>query len=230
MLNAAIVATGFTSAVFLISHLGLSSAAVRGWLVQRIGEKGFQGLYALIALLTLGTMIAAYIQASHFLYLWPPGPGVRHLPLLMMPVALLLVVGGMMIPNPSAVGMENQLDQPEPARGVLRITRHPVMWGVMLWAAVHILANGDLASLLFFGGLLLTALLGSLHLDRRMATEQGERWRRFTAVTSYVPFAAVLSGRQTVRWTELRRPAVWGLGAFIVLLLLHPYLFGVRPY
>lgn len=230
MLNAAIVATGFTSAVFLISHLGLSSAAVRGWLVQRIGEKGFQGLYALIALLTLGTMIAAYIQASHFLYLWPPGPGVRHLPLLTMPVALLLVVGGMMIPNPSAVGMENQLDQPEPARGVLRITRHPVMWGVMLWAAVHILANGDLASLLFFGGLLLTALLGSLHLDRRMATEQGERWRRFTAVTSYVPFAAVLSGRQTVRWTELRRPAVWGLGAFIVLLLLHPYLFGVRPY
>ncbi|MBK8533760.1 MAG: NnrU family protein [Candidatus Competibacteraceae bacterium] len=229
-MNAAIVATGFTSAVFLISHLGLSSAAVRGWLVQRIGEKGFQGLYALIALLTLGTMIAAYIQASHFLYLWPPGPGVRHLPLLMMPVALLLVVGGMMIPNPSAVGMENQLDQPEPARGVLRITRHPVMWGVMLWAAVHILANGDLASLLFFGGLLLTALLGSLHLDRRMAAEQGERWRRFTAVTSYVPFAAVLSGRQTVHWTELRRPAVWGLGAFIGLLLLHPYLFGVRPY
>lgn len=229
-MDAAIVATGLASAVFLVSHLGLSSAAVRSRLVRRIGEKGFQGLYALIALLALGAMIAAYIQASHHVYWWPPGPGVRHLPLLVMPVALLLVVGGVMTPNPSAVGMENQLDQPEPARGVLRITRHPVMWGVVLWAAVHMLANGDLASLLFFGGLLLTALLGSLHLDRRMAADQGERWQRFTAVTSYVPFAAILSGRQTVHWAELRRPAAWGLGILIVLLLLHPYLFGVRPY
>lgn len=229
-MDIAIVATGFASAVFLASHLGLSSAAVRGRLVRRIGEKGFQGLYTLIALLTLGAMIAAYIQASRHIYLWPPGPGVRHLPLLVMPLALLLIVGGVMTPNPSAVGMENQLDQPEPARGVLRITRHPMMWGIVLWAAVHILANGDLASLLFFGGLLLTALLGSLHLDRRMAADQGERWRRFTAVTSYAPFAAMLGGRQTVRWAELRRPAAWGLGVLIALLLLHPYLFGVRPY
>lgn len=224
-MDIAIVATGFASAVFLASHLGLSSAAMRGRLVRRIGEKGFQGLYTLIALLTLGAMIAAYIQASHHIYLWPPGPGVRHLPLLVMPLALLLIVGGVMTPNPSAVGMENQLDQPEPARGVLRITRHPMMWGIVLWAAVHILANGDLASLLFFGGLLLTALLGSLHLDRRMAADQ-----RFTAVTSYAPFAAMLGGRQTVRWAELRRPAAWGLGVLIALLLLHPYLFGVRPY
>ena len=84
------------------------------------------------------------------------------------------------------------------------------MWGIVLWAAVHILANGDLASLLFFGGLLLTALRGSLHLDRRMAADQGERWRRFTAVTSYAPFAAMLGGRQTGRWAELRRPAAGG--------------------
>jgi uncharacterized membrane protein len=95
---------------------------------------------------------------------------------------------------------------------------------------VHILVNGDLASILFFGGLLLTAGLGSLHLDRRMATAQGERWRRLTAVTSYVPFAAILSGRQSLVWAELRRPLVIGSGAFVLLLLLHPYLFGVKPY
>ena len=111
-----------------------------------------------------------------------------------------------------------------------RITRHPVMWGMTLWAAIHIIANGDLASLLFFGGFLLTALLGSLHLDRRMAATQGERWRRFIAVTSYAPFTAMLSGRQTWIWAELRRPIAWGLGGFILLLLLHPYLFGARPY
>ena len=104
------------------------------------------------------------------------------------------------------------------------------MWGLTLWAAVHVIANGDLASLLFFSGFLLTALLGSLHLDWRMATTEGDRWQRFAAVTSYVPFAAILSGRQTWNWAELGRPAAWGLGGFVVLLLLHPYLFGVRPY
>ncbi|HRD67732.1 MAG TPA: NnrU family protein [Candidatus Competibacter sp.] len=222
--------TGLASAAFFVSHLGLSSAAVRGQLAGRLGEQGFQGLYSLVALLALGTMIAGYIQAPHTDFLWVPGHGLRHLPLLIMPVAFILIAGGALVPNPSAVGMADALDRTEPARGALRITRHPVMWGVALWAAVHILANGDLASLLFFGGFLLTAILGSLHLDRRMAAEQGERWQHFAAVTSYVPFAALASGRQRWSWVELRRPAAWGLGIFALLLLLHPHLFGVRPY
>ncbi len=229
-MNGALWVTGLAGAVFVISHLGLSSAAVRGRLVGRLGEKGFLGVYSLVALLVLGAMIAAYSQSSHTVFLWVPGHGLRHLPLLVMPVALTLLAGGLLTPNPSAVGMTAALDQAEPARGVLRVTRHPLMWGVALWAASHILANGDLAALLFFGGFLLTALLGSLHLDRRMAGEQGERWRLFDAATSYLPFGALLSGRQRWSWSELRRPALWGLGAFVLLLLLHPFLFGVRPY
>lgn len=229
-MSTALWVTGLASATFLASHLGLSSTAVRGRLVGRLGEKGFQGLYSLVALLALGAMIAGYAQAPHTDFLWVPGHGLRHLPLSIMPLALILIAGGVLIPNPSAVGMADALDRTEPARGALRITRHPMMWGVALWAAVHILANGDLASLLFFGGFLLTAILGSLHLDHRMAAEQGERWQRFAAVTSYVPFAALASGRQRWSWVELRRPAAWGLGMFVLLLLLHPHLFGVRPY
>jgi uncharacterized membrane protein len=226
----ALLITGLASVAFAASHLGLSSAPLRGWLVARLGETGFQGLYGLLALLTLGTMIAAYIQASHHVYLWLPGPGVRHLPLLVMPLALILIAGGVLIPNPSAIGMARALDRPEPAQGVLRLTRHPVMWGVGLWAAVHIVANGDLASLLFFGGFLLTALGGAWHLDRRMATTEGERWQCFATATSFVPFAALLAGRQRWAWRELGRPAAWGLGVFALLLFLHPHLFGVRPY
>ena len=103
------------------------------------------------------------------------------------------------------------------------------MWGVGLWAAIHIVANGDLASLLFFGGFLLTALGGAWHLDRRMAATEGARWQRFTAVTSFVPFAALLAGRQRWAWRELGRPVAWGLGVFVLLLFLHVHLFGVRP-
>ncbi len=229
-MDTALLATGLASAAFVASHLGLSATPLRATLVARLGETGFQILYGLVAVLTLGTLIAAYSQASHQVYLWPPGPGVRHLPLLMMPLALILIAGGVLVPNPSATGMTGVLDRPEPAQGVLRITRHPVMWGVGLWATAHVLANGDLASLLFFGGFLLTALGGAAHLDRRMAAAQGDRWRRFAEATSFVPFAALLAGRQRWAWAELRRPALWGLGVFVLLLVLHPALFGVRPY
>jgi uncharacterized membrane protein len=229
-MDTALFVTGLASVAFAASHLGLSSAPLRDRLVASLGEKGFQILYGLVALLTLGTLIAAYIQASHHVYLWPPGPGLRHLPLLVMPLAFLLIAGGVLIPNPSATGMTGALDRPEPARGVLRITRHPVMWGVGLWAAIHIVANGDLASLLFFGGFLLTALGGAWHLDRRMAATEGARWQRFTAVTSFVPFAALLASRQRWAWGELGRPVAWGLGVFVLLLFLHVHLFGVRPY
>ena len=229
-MDTALLTTGLASAVFVLSHVGLSSDPVRSRIVGRIGENPFRGLYSLVALLALGAMIAAYANASGQVYLWPPGPGVRHLPLLIMPISLILIAGGMTTPNPSAVGMEDNLDRSDLVKGVLRITRHPMMWGIVLWAAVHILANGDLASMLFFGGLLLTAGVGSFHLDRRMASSQGERWQRFAATTSYIPFAAILTGRQSLVFAELRRAVLLGLGIFVVLLLLHPYLFGVRPY
>ncbi|MDZ7621641.1 MAG: NnrU family protein [Candidatus Competibacteraceae bacterium] len=230
MIDTALFLTGLTSAAFVATHLGLASTAPRDRLVARLGEKGFLGFYSLLALLTLGAAIVAYSYASHHVYLWPPGPGVRHLPLLIMPLVFMLIAGGVLIPNPSGIGMTDALDRSEPASGVLRITRHPVMWGVGLWALVHILANGDLASLLFFGALLLTALGGSWHLDRRMAKAEGERWQHFAAVTSFLPFAALLAGRQRWAWAEWRWPAVWGLGLFVLLFGLHPYLFGVRPY
>jgi uncharacterized membrane protein len=229
-MDTALIVTGLASAAFVITHLGLSAAPLRDRLVARLGETGFSILYGLVAVLTLGTLIAAYSHASHHHYLWPPGPGVRPLPLLVMPLALILIVGGVLIPNPSATGRTGALDRPEPAQGVLRITRHPVMWGVGLWGAIHILANGDRAALLFFGGLLLTALGGAWHLDRRLAVTEGDRWQRFAAVTSFVPFAALLAGRQRWVWAELRRPILWGLGLFALLLVLHPALFGVRPY
>ncbi len=87
IMDAALWATGLAGAAFFISHLGLAHPPVHDRIVGRIGEKGFQGVYLLATLVTLGGMIAGYIYAPHHLYLWIPGPGVRHLPLLIMPLA-----------------------------------------------------------------------------------------------------------------------------------------------
>jgi uncharacterized membrane protein len=214
--------------VFLATHF-VTSTPVRGSLVEAMGEKAYLGSYTLVSFATLGWMGWAYVHAPH-VPLWQI-PGVRLWPLVVMPVALVLVAAGVMTRNPTAVGQADALKSAEPARGILRVTRHPVMWGIALWAAVHLLARGDAASAVFFGGFLLLALAGTALIDARKADSQGEDWRRFAEVTSNVPFTAIVEGRNRFAFAEIGwKRVLVGLGMFAVVFLAHPWLFGVRAY
>lgn len=211
---------------FLLTHL-VSGTPLRAKLVGAMGEWPYRGLYAVVAFATLGWAIWAYAHLPAQELLWRP---LRALPLAVMPFALILAVCGL-AGNPTAVGAQALLKREQPARGMLRITRHPFMWGVILWAAVHILANADAKSTVFFGGLLLVAVLGTLSQEKRKAQAAGPDWQRFAAATSHVPFVAVAQGRNRLAWREIGwlRPAI-GLALYALLLVLHPWLFGVRPY
>jgi uncharacterized membrane protein len=101
----------------------------------------------------------------------------------------------------------------------------------MLWAGAHLLALGSLRATVFFGGLLLLAAAGTTLQDARKAKALGEDWRRFAAVTSNIPFAAIARGRNKLLWREIGwwMPAA-GLALFALLLYFHPWLFGYRPY
>ena len=94
-----------------------------------------------------------------------------------------------------AVAAGKLLARPDPARGIIRVTRHPVMWGIMLWAGAHILARGELKSTIFFGTFLVLAAAGTRLQDARKARTHGEDWKRFAALTSNLPFAAIAEGR-----------------------------------
>jgi uncharacterized membrane protein len=195
--------------------------------VRAIGEKGYLGVYSAAAFATLGWMIWAYLRAP----LQPLWPGLRLVPLAAMPVALVLVVAAVSSRNPTAVMQAGALRSAEPARGIVRVTRHPMMWGVMLWAAAHVLARGDRAALVFFGGFFVLAALGTVAIDARKRDALGEDWQRFAAVTSNVPFGAIAAGRNRFAWREIGwARVVVALAAYAVLILAHPYLFGARPY
>ena len=94
------------------------------------------------------------------------------------------------------------------ARGIVRITRHPFLWGVALWALVHVVMNGTLAALVFFGSLLLLAVGGTASIDAKRRRRLGNAWQGFSAVTSNVPFAAVAAGRNQLG-PALREIGVW---------------------
>jgi uncharacterized membrane protein len=203
------------TAAFLATHF-VASTPLRAALANAMGEWPYRGLYSLVAFLTLGWMIWAYAGAPRE-QLWV---GSREVAYVVMPIAFVLIVCGYWR-NPTMVGADRLLKSEEPARGIIRITRHPIMWGVMLWAAAHIIARGDAKALVLFGGLLVLALVGTISMDARKRANPD--WPRFAAVTSHIPFVAIAQRRNRIAWREIGwlRPAL-GLAAFFVVLVFHP--------
>jgi len=200
---------------FLGTHF-VTSTRLRPALVSAMGEWPYRGLYSLVAFVTLGWMIWAYVGAPRE-SIWT---GYNPIAYVVMPLAFVLIACGYWR-NPTMVGADKLLKSDDPARGVIRVTRHPIMWGVMLWAAAHMLARGDLKSLVFFGAFVALAAVGTLAMDRRKTSNPD--WPRFAAVTSHIPFVAIAQSRNRLVWREIGwlRPAI-GLAAFFAVLTFHP--------
>ena len=223
---------GFLSLViagvaFCGSHVLLSSTRLRGSLRDQLGERGFLAVYSLTSLVIFAWFVAAYAGAPTIV-LWPRRQWTALVPVSVMPFASILLVAGYSTRNPTAVGMERSARADDPAPGILSVTRHPVMWAIGLWAVSHLIANGDLSSLLFFGSLAGLALGGTVLIDRKKQLALGSNWPRLAQVTSNLPFAALFARRTKLRWREigiLRIAA--GLLLYAVLYLAHPIITGL---
>lgn len=211
---------------FVGLHLLVPPTRLRPALIARLGEGAYRGLFALLSVLGLAWLGFAY-GAAPVEPLWN-GAGLKHLALVIMPFAWILLVGGLTSPNPTAVGGEGSLARDRGPRGFIKITRHPVMWALALWAFSHLLANGDVASLLLFGSLLFLALFGARVIDQRRHRTNPAGWAELMAQTSFVPLAAIFAGRTrlTLRELGLWRVAL-GLGLYVLFLFLHPLVAGV---
>lgn len=212
------------SAYFLLIHFGVSGTRLRGVLVARLGEGPYRGAFALASILGLVWMAYAYRHAPT-VPTWGFVLGFRPAAYLLVLIAFVFVVIGIATPSPTRVGMESTLARgPDCARGMVRITRHPFLWGAALWALAHLIVNGDLASLILFGSLLVLALAGTAVIDAKRRRSFGERWMQFAAVTSNVPFAAVVAGRNqlgsAVAEIGVWRPLV-AIVAYAVAFYLH---------
>lgn len=217
---------------FLAIHLLVSGTRVRDALTGKIGQGPYMGLFSLSSLAGLAWLGISFAQARNTpadqVY-WDLTPITRDVQLALQLLALLLVVPGLTTPNPTSVRQEGALDRPDLVKGMLRITRHPFLWGVAIWAAGHLLVNGNLASLILFGSLLALALFGTASIDAKRRRALGPKYDGFVGQTSNVPFAAILRGRQTLRLGEIGWwRIVLAIGVWALLAWAHPFLFGVR--
>lgn len=219
---------------FIALHIGVAASGLRARLVNRIGEGPYRGLFSIASLLLFLALLYGYqrMHADPFDPLnhafWAPPEWLRWPATMLIGFGVTLAVAGLFTPGPTFVGFENKpLDQAQPARGVLRITRHPFLWGVAFWAAGHLMVNGERFALMLFGALGVMVVFGARSIDRKARARNPEAWLRFEEVTSNFPFAAIAQGRNRLALGEIGWRLLVGLAATGGIAFGHFYAFGV---
>ncbi len=220
--------TGFlplfmTMAAFLVVHTAISRPVIRAPLRSRLGRNGYGALHGAVSLLGMAAVFWGFWQAP-YVELWPPLPALRAAPHIAMPIAAVLAVAGMTTPYAGLSGDRLPAADEAPARGILSITRHPLPWALIIWSAAHVMANGDVAGLVFFGSFLAFSAAAPMLVDLRRRRCGEEAWRRFAAASPALPF----TGPEPIDWKGIGwRPLILGLLLHACILLAHGPVIGI---
>ncbi len=188
--------------VWVLIHVLISGGPLRPWLADRLGQKVYRALFALLSIASLAALFASYLAVKPVTPADTPSwlaAGLSAVQLL----AMLLVVAGLSTVNPTTAGLEASVKRPDVMHGMLRVTRHPFLWGVVLWSASHLAVCRNAPGLILFGSIGLVALRGTWSIDRKRRIALGPAWPDFAQRTSNVPFGAILTGRQQLSIAEI---------------------------
>ena len=188
--------------IFLATHIVLAENPARGLLVRTLGERPFAWGYGAVAILQL-IWIGQAAEAAPVVRYWEPPPWTVSVPLLVMPLALLLLVCGFTQNNPTATLAAGRLARRE-VTGILAVTRNPVMWGLGLWSLAHLVAVAETAEALRYAAFAALALLLLPRIEAKQRAKWGEAaWADFAARSSNIPFVAMAQGRARLQWREI---------------------------
>jgi uncharacterized membrane protein len=137
--------------LFLGVHALTTRRGLRARLIASWGEGSYKIGYALVAIAGLALIVwgFAHYRASGWIDVWYPPKALKHLTVALMLPAVILVVSAYI-------------------RGRIYTTlKHPMLAGVKLWAAAHLIANGDLGAIILFGSFLGWAVFDRISLKRR---------------------------------------------------------------
>ena len=212
--------------VFLALHSVPAIAPIRAGAIAVLGRRTYLGLYSLISVLVLAWVFQAALTTD-YIPLWQPAGWQAKVTLVTAPIGVFLVLAGLASANPLSI----TLRQDARPGAITTVTRHPVLWGFLFWSLGHLVPNGDLRSLILFGGLALFTVSGFALLDRRARKRLAARWDQMSRSSSLLPFAAVLSGRNRLRADGPLLLSALLAAATTAWLLLggHALLFGADP-
>ena len=210
------------------THIAGSTVAVRTMLISRLTLGGFKALYSVVALVTFVPLCWVYAENKHAgSLLFTPATGLGYATQALMLLAFVVMFQGLFTVSPLTTQAEMSGRFGAGARGIQRVTRHPQVLAMVLFAVAHLMVNPFAADWVFFGGFIVYGMLAVVHQDSRTRAAGSDSARGLLSETSAVPFAAIVSGRQRLA------PSEYSLIGFIVSILLffavryfHGFLFG----
>lgn len=206
-------------AAFFLSHSIPVRPPIRRMLDRSLGSRGFTLAYSALSLGVLAWLIGATGRAP-YVSLWSWAPWQNYVVLAVMVVVCLLLAFSIGKPNPfSFGGARNDRFDPN-APGIVRFFRHPFLIALCIWAFAHVLPNGDLAHVLLFSVFAEFAVAGQTIIDRRKQRQMGSAWSHLWMQARAAQIT--ISARSLVRLAA-------ALLLYLMLIWLHPLLFGVSP-
>lgn len=176
---------------FLLFHLLPAAPAIRGRLVATMGRSGYFTAYSILSIVLLAWVVVAARRADDIV-LWNTTRWHYLTPFVVMPFAFFLFIAGLVQGNPLSLSLRTRTALP----AIATVTRHPVLWGLLLWALAHLPPNGRLIPVLLFGAMAALAAMGFHRLDTKARLRMGpDCWSKAAGKTSILPFAAMLAGR-----------------------------------
>lgn len=216
-MNSGLIELLAANTAFVGSHFAMSHP-FRAGLVRMLGATGFQLVYTAVSIAALYWVYVAFGNAPPADLAGSGEAGWAVATLITIP-ALVLFAGSLMgnpaLPTPMA---EKQA-RAEP-KGVFRITRHPMMWGIALWALSHIVLFWSLRTIITAGAMGFLALVGAHLQDRKKRAIMGDAWAQWEQRTSYWPRLAGFAKAGALPWAL-------GLIGFVFLTWLHMPLGGI---
>lgn len=178
--------------VFLSVHLLPTLSDLRETLIARMGENGYKALFSIVSMLGFVLIVWGFAKAP-IIQVWSPPDWTRYVAMvLMVPVFILLIAAYV------------------PGKIKAKV-KHPFLVAIKTWALAHLIANGDLASIILFGSFLAYAVFDRVALKGRRAT-------------GHVTLAETGPPRNDII------AVVGGLILYVVFLVwLHPLLIGTSP-
>ncbi|MGH7822719.1 MAG: NnrU family protein, partial [Candidatus Binatia bacterium] len=197
---------GLLSIAFGGTHIGLAARPLRSRLVARLGEGGYRAVFTATAAVTFAALVRVYATVRF--------EGAAGLALATAPARWLLItaigsgivllfLGIIAYPRTPMALFASRVGTPY---GVERISRHPFFAGLAIVALAHVLLATRLVGAVLMSAIALLAIAGALHQDRKLLAERGRAYGEYLAATSFLPFAAVLAGRQRIVWSEIGWP------------------------
>ncbi|MEE4189572.1 MAG: NnrU family protein, partial [Roseobacter sp.] len=191
-------------------------------IAAKIGHRGFGVSYSILSIAML-TMLIWSAGKTPYVELWPQMVWHRHVVHLGMLIVCLILAFSIARPNPFSFGGARN-DRFESTRpGIVRMTRHPVLIALALWAGLHLLPNGDVAHVLLFGVLGSFALAGRALVNRRKCREMGaEQWNDLNVAVGKARLF-----NQPLSWIGATVRIIAAIAGFAALFALHPVVIGV---